>query len=215
LARCDLTPADCTEINKDLLISPFQAEQFLRSRRSIRKFQERGVEREKLEKLIQIGAYAPSAHNARPVHLLVIKDKSKVKRLSDLILDFLNLMIKQAPALAASNNFPRVIQLWEKGDDPIFGNAPHLIVAHAPESSLMAQIDCALALGYAELAAPSLDLGMTWSGFGIAAAAFSPPFKEALGLPENHKCFGMMMVGYPKARFVRIPPRKAPPVTWR
>ena len=215
LARYDMTPMDCSETRKDLVINPFQAEQFLRSRRSIRKFKDRPVEREKLDKLIQIAGYAPFAHNARPVHFLVIADTREVKRFASLIIDFLKLMIKQAPALAASNNFPRVVQLWEKGDDPLFGNAPHLIVTYAPESSLMAQIDCALAVGYAELAAPSLGLGMTWSGFGMAAAASSPSFKEALELPENHKCFGMMMVGYPKVQFARMPVRKTPPVNWR
>jgi ferredoxin len=153
LARQDMNPADCTEINKDLLISPFQAEQFLRSRRSIRTFKDKPVEREKLGKLIKIAAYAPSAHNARPVHFLAITKKSEVKRLAGVILDFPKMMIKQAPAIAASNNFPRVIQLCEKGDDPIFGNAPQLIIAHAPESSPMAQINSALALGYAELVA--------------------------------------------------------------
>jgi nitroreductase/NAD-dependent dihydropyrimidine dehydrogenase PreA subunit len=215
LARNDMSPEDCAQIINDLAINPTQAEQFLRSRRSTRKFKDRPVEREKLNKLVQIMGYAPSAHNARPVHLLVIANTKEIKRLASLILDFLKLMIKQAPALAASNNFPRVVQLLEKEDDPLFGNAPHLIIAHAPESSLMAQIDCALALGYAELAAHSLGLGMTWSGFGMAAAAFSPPFKEALGLPEKHKCFGVMMVGYPKVQFSRMPARKTPPVTWR
>ncbi len=76
-----MTLVDRTEIRKDLVIDPFQAEQFLRSRRSIRKFRAKPVEREKIEKLLQIAGYAPSAHNAQPVHFLVIEDTKEVKRI--------------------------------------------------------------------------------------------------------------------------------------
>ena len=211
----DMGPEDCTELRKEMVINEAQAEQFLRSRRSIRKYQDKPVEREKLERVIQMAGYAPSAHNARPVHFLVIEDRKEVKRLSALIADWLRLLLKSAPEMVAPYHFDRVLEYWDGGGDPICGNAPHLIISHADESSQLAHVDCILALAYMELAAMPLGLGATWAGYIMIAASLNPSFNEALNLPKGHKCFGAMMIGYPTYRFVRMPRRNPPPVTWR
>jgi nitroreductase/NAD-dependent dihydropyrimidine dehydrogenase PreA subunit len=215
LAHHTMRPEDCPQIRKELLIDLEQAEQFLRSRRSIRNFRDKPVERDKLNKLIQVSGYAPSAHNARPVHLLVIEDKTEVRRLSGLVVDWMRVTIKEAPALAKSFHFDRVVALWDGGKDPICRNSPHLIIAHAAENARLAQVDCILALAYAELIALPLGLGTTWAGYVMIATIFYPPLMKALNLPEGHKCFGVMMVGYPKLKFVRMPLRNRPAVAWR
>jgi nitroreductase len=124
-------------------------------------------------------------------------------------------MIKEAPALAGTFDFDRVVALWDGGKDQICRNAPHLIIVHAAENAPWAQVDCILALAYAELIALPLGLGTTWAGFVMAATTFYPPLIETLNLPEGHKCFGVMMVGYPKLKFVRMPLRNPPAVAWR
>ena len=215
LALRSMGPADCPQIKEELLIGLEQADQFLRSRRSIRNYKEKPVERDKLSKLIQASSYAPSAHNARPVHLLVIEDRKEVRRLSGLVVDWMRLTIKEAPALAKTVHFDRGVALWDEGKDPICHNAPHLIIAHAAESARLARVDCILALAYAELIAPPLGLGTTWAGYVMTATSFYPPLTEALNLPEGHKCFGVIMVGYPKLKFVRMPLRNPPAVEWR
>jgi nitroreductase/NAD-dependent dihydropyrimidine dehydrogenase PreA subunit len=215
LAHHTMRPEDCPQIRKELLIDLEQAEQFLRSRRSIRNYKDEPVERNKLNKLIQVSGYAPSAHNARPAHLLVIEDKTEVRRLSGLVVDWMRVTIKEAPALAKTFHFDRVVALWDGGKDPICRNAPHLIIAHAAENARLAQVDCILALAYAELIALPLGLGTTWAGYVMTATTFYPPLMKALNLPEGHKCFGVMMVGYPKLKFVRMPLRNPPVVAWR
>jgi nitroreductase len=210
-----MRPEDCPQIRNELLIDLEQAEQFLRSRRSIRNYRDKPVERDKLNKLIQVSGYAPSAHNARPVHFLIIENKTEVKRLSGLVVDWMRVTIKEAPALTKTFHFDRVVALWERGKDPICRNAPHLIIAHAAEKARLAQVDCTLALAYAELIALPLGLGTTWAGYVMIATIFYPPLIEALNLPEGHKCFGVMMVGYPKFKFVRMPLRNPPAVAWR
>jgi nitroreductase len=215
LAHHTMRPEDCPEIRNELLIDLEQAEQFLRSRRSIRNYKDKRVERDKLNKLIQVSGYAPSAHNVRPVHFLVIEDKTEVRRLSGLVVDWMRVTIKEAPALARTFDFDRLVALWDRGKDPICRNAPHLIIAHADENARLAQVDCILALAYAELIALPLGLGTTWAGFVMAATTFYPPLMKALNLPEGHKCFGVIMVGYPKLKFVRVPLRNPPAVAWR
>jgi len=146
---------------------------------------------------------------------LVIENKAEIRRLSGLVVDWMRMTIKESPALAKTSHFDRVVALWDRGKDPICRNAPHLIVAHAAESSRMVQVDCVLALAYPELIAPLLGLGATWAGYVMTATFFYPPLMEALNLPEGHKCFGIMMVGYPKLKFVRMPLRNPPAVAWR
>jgi nitroreductase len=202
-------------MREELSIDLEEAEQFLRSRRSIRNYRDKPVERDKLKKLIQVSGYAPSAHNARPVHFLVIEDKAEVRRLSGLVVDWMRITMKEASALAKGLHFDRVVGLWDGGKDPVCRNAPHLMIAHAAENSRMSQVDCILALAYAELIALPLGLGTTWAGYVMAATIFYPPLMEALNLPEGHKCFGVIMVGYPKLKFVRMPLRNPPAVAWR
>jgi nitroreductase/NAD-dependent dihydropyrimidine dehydrogenase PreA subunit len=215
LALHNMSPEECTEIKKDLVINEAQAEQFLRSRRSIRRYKDKPVEREKLNWLIQAAGYAPSAHNARPVHFLVIEDRKELHHLSGLIVDWLRTLLKEVPDLVAPYHFDRVVDYWDSGGDPICRNAPHLVVAHAAENAQFAQVDCVLALGYLELAAMPLGLGATWAGYIMSAAGMNPAFHKVLDLPEGHKCFGALMVGYPTYGFVRMPQRTPPTVTWR
>jgi len=214
LVHHTLRPGDCPQIREELLINLEQAEQFLRSRRSIRNYKDKPVERDKLNKLIQVSGYAPSAHNARPVHFLIIEEKTGVRRLSGLVVDWMRMTIKQALALAKTFHFDRLVASWDEGKDRICRNAPHLIIAHAAENAPLAQVDCILALAYTELIALPLGLGTTWAGLVMAATNFYPPLMEALRLPEGYKCFGVMMVGYPKLKFVRMPLRNPPPVEW-
>lgn len=54
------------------------------SRRSIRKFEEKPVPQEMVEKLLKAAMYAPSAKNYRPWHFLVINERTKLDELSDL-----------------------------------------------------------------------------------------------------------------------------------
>jgi nitroreductase len=145
LALDTMRPEDCPRIRSGLLVDLEEAEQFLRSRPSIRNYKDNPVERDKLNKLMQVSSYAPSARNARPVHFLVIEDKTEVRRLSGLVVDWMRVTIKAAPALAKTFHFDRVVALWDGGEGPICHNAPHLIIAHAAENARLAQVDCILA----------------------------------------------------------------------
>jgi nitroreductase/NAD-dependent dihydropyrimidine dehydrogenase PreA subunit len=215
LSQSFMGPQDCIEMKGEIPINLEQAEQFLRSRRSIRSYTGEPVERHKLKELIEVSGYAPSARNARPVRFLVIEDKSEVRGLSGLVADWLRATIEKAPALARKSYFGRVVALWDGGRDPICHNAPHLLIAHADENARLAEVDCVLALDYVGLIAVPLGLGTTWAGFVMAAMTSYPPVMEAVNLPKGHKCFGVMMVGYPKLKFMRMPLRNPPPTAWR
>jgi len=72
LSHADIPPESCTPIEKKLGITTEQGVQFVRNRRSIRRYKDKPVDRADLEQLIDIARYAPSGHNSRPVEWLVL-----------------------------------------------------------------------------------------------------------------------------------------------
>ena len=72
----------CPSIAPELKISPKQARQFLRARRSIRTYTDKPVSRETLSELLEMAGYAPSGHNSQPVSWLVVMDRAEVASLA-------------------------------------------------------------------------------------------------------------------------------------
>ncbi len=210
-----LGPEQCLPIEKNLRLSPRQAEQFLRSRRSIRNFRDQPVERGKLEKLLQMACYAPSAKNSQPWHWTVIENPAEVRRLAAMVVDWMRTVIDQYPQQARERGLPRVVAAWDAGQERICRGAPHVIVVHGDKDYGFGAEDGALAISHIELFAPVLGLGSCWGGYFYSAANWHPPLFEALGLPADHRAFGAVMVGYPKFQYQRSPQRNTPRVVWR
>ena len=210
-------PEKCDAVRKELLPTPEQVALFLRSRRSVRCYSEKPVPREILVRLLDSARYAPSAHNDQPVHWIVFEDKREVKNLASMTVDWMRFILKEMPEMADVDVaiMKEFVKSWEQGEDPILRGAPHLIIGHVNQSTLMASENCTIALTYLELAAYSMGLGACWAGAFQMAALSSPPIMEALQLPEGHRCYGAMMVGYPKHKFPLIPLRNDLRVAWR
>jgi nitroreductase/NAD-dependent dihydropyrimidine dehydrogenase PreA subunit len=209
-----LSPDQCPPIIKESQPSREQAEHFLRSRRSIRTFKEKTVERAKLEKLLEIACYAPSAKNSQPWNWTVVESPVEVRRLAAMVIEYMRGFIAEKPRLAALLSFTRVVAAWDRGFERVCRGAPHMIVAHADKNWGFGAEDTALALSYLELYAPLLGLGTCWGGYFYSAVNAYPPLFDALKLPAKHKAFGAMMVGYPRFRYQRLVPRKPPKVSW-
>lgn len=52
------------------------------SRRSIRKYEDKPVDDEKIQKLLRAAMYAPSAGNEKPWHFIVVKNKAKLNEIT-------------------------------------------------------------------------------------------------------------------------------------
>ena len=209
-----LNSDDCLPIEKEMVLSPKQAEQFLRSRRSIRNFKNRPVERTKLEKLLEIACTAPSAKNNQPWHWTVVENPAEVKRLAGLVIEWMRSIIQKYPEQAEERGLLRVVADWDAGQERICRGAPHMIVVHGDKNYGFGAEDGALALSYLELLAPTIGLGSCWGGYFYSAVNAYPPLFEALGLPDDHRAFGAVMVGYPKLKYQRLPLRNQPRVSW-
>jgi nitroreductase len=210
-----LGPEVCPPLKREMAVTPEQAEQFLRGRRSIRTFKQERVPREVLEKLLEIACSAPSARNQQPWHWIVVEDPAEVRRLAGLVIDWIRGVMREAPEEAETRGFPRVVAAWEKGDERICRGAPHVIVAHADKNWGFGAEDCALALSLLDLYATSIGLGACWGGYFYSATNAYQPLSEALGVPADHRACGAMMVGYPKFKYQRIPLRNQAVVSWK
>lgn len=142
----------------------------IRSRRSIRKYQDRPIEQEKLLRVLDTGRMAPSARNLQDWKFIVVRDQDKRKMLSE-----------------AANGQPYV----EKASAVIVGCAtePENIM---PCGQYCYPINLAIALDHMSLAATAEGLGSCWIG-----AFQEDKVKEILDIPEKIRVVAMLILGYP------------------
>lgn len=144
--------------------------QAIRTRRSIRKYQDRPVESQKLHQLLEAARLAPSASNRQNWKLVVITDAATRKK-----------MVKAC---------------YEQA---FIAQAPVLIVACATDAQRImrsglqaAAVDPTIAVDHMTLAAVELELGSCWIG------AFDPQqVAEIINLPEGVIPAHVLTVGYP------------------
>lgn len=206
---------DFPAINRALSLSPAQAEQFLRSRRSIRTYQEKDVGQEKLQKLIELARYAPTGGNSQLVSWLVVNSRDEVKQLAALVVDHMQELVKANAPIAVNYRLDRVVDDWKLGLDRVTRGAPALVFAHAPKAYGLGAVDCTSALAYFDLAAPTFGLGACWAGFVMLGLLQWQPLQDALAVPADNVVHGVLMAGYPKNKYQRLVPRNTPKIEWK
>ncbi|MBO3803302.1 MAG: nitroreductase family protein [Candidatus Brockarchaeota archaeon] len=153
----------------------------VRTRRSIRRYEERPVEEEKLQRVLEAGRLSPSAANRQPWHFIVVREASAKERLRS-----------------------SYGEEW-------FAGAPVIIVVCADPSLAWRRrdgeevwkIDAAIALQTMVLCAWDEGLGTCWiCAFDEKAA------KEALGIPNGIRVVAMTPLGYPAERKEPVTQRK-------
>ena len=189
----------------------------VQSRRSIRVYKDKPVEKEKLERIMDTVRYAPTGKNTQLVQWLIISDKEKLENLASLCIDWMRDQIDKKSQIAESFGMQRIVESWDKGNDHVLRSAPCLVVTHAPVVYAGGVIDSTIALSTFELTASTEGLGTCWAGFFMIAASQWPPLQKALDLPESdiEVLTGAMMVGYPKRAYKKIPLRNEAKVIWR
>lgn len=155
------------------------------TRVSIRKYQDKPVEREKIMQILKAGMQAPSAGNQQPWEFYVVEDKELIKKLSQ---------SHQYAGCAAGA--PVVIVPCIKTDGMKF--------------SMYGDIDCSIATQNMWLEMTSLGLGGVWMGISPIKERMDK-VAEILNLPENHLAFALLPLGYPaetKAQQDRFHPER-------
>ena len=201
-------PEDCQPIDIHLIPRWDRVKQYLITRRSIRTYINKPVEKDKILELVGVARHAPNGANRQVVRWFVVNDPERVHRIAELTIDWMKAMKEQNPALYEEANLELFIEPWELGQDHISRGAPCIMVASAPKDERTASPAAMIAIHQIQLAAPALGLGTTFSGSINTAGQSYPPLIEVLGLPEGHIPHGTFLIGYPAEKYQRIPARK-------
>jgi len=204
-------------------VSPEQISHFLRSRRSVRTFDSREVPREMLERLVDIGRYAPTGTNIQDVEFIVIQHADQIANLSRMAGMFYGRYLRKLEELKdpvpyhiarRMDAFRLYYQYALEGKDRVFRGGQAAILVHGPEANAVAPDNCHYALSYIILMAHSMGLGTCLLRTFVMAAEQDPEIQKEIRLPNGHKLFGCASVGFPKYKFYKIPARMEPKVQW-
>jgi nitroreductase len=206
---------------------------FVRQRRSVRSFRNKEVPREDLEKLVEMCRYTPTGSNLQKVQVKVITHKEKIKRLSDLTVDFfldrIGQVEDQVEKLTAEkkevppdlqnlytflNRYRILGTARDMGRDPILYQAPAVMLFHSPPSPSTPKEDCIIAAQTVVLAAMTAGLGTCYIGLLKIAAENAPAVQEAMALPPGNTVHAILIIGYPRLKFFKAVDRKPMVVQW-
>jgi nitroreductase/NAD-dependent dihydropyrimidine dehydrogenase PreA subunit len=209
-----VNPEDCQAVDKNRRATDHQLDHLMKSRRSIRIYQDRPVEREMIQHILDTCRYAPTGSNAQQVNWIFTDDQTKIRELGQLTIDWMKLAIATNDPLSTRLPLAGIVGGWEKGEDRLFRGAPLVLMTHSPEMGSLPLESCVIAMTYFDLVASSMGLGTCWIGLFMVAATQHPPIRRFLGIPSDHRLYGTMVAGYPKYKYQRIPARKQPSVAW-
>jgi len=206
---------DSLRLDYSKLPNAEQIELFLKGRRSIRAYKDEPVAKETIEKLLDITRYAPSGINRQPVNWVIVVGKDKVHDLGGLVSKWMEGLLSAKSPMAESFGFGNIVESWKKGKDLICRNAPCIVIAYGLKDDSMVPQSCTISGEYLELAAFGLGLGACWAGYVNMAINMSEEIKKFSGLSSRAYAGAVMMLGYSKYRYSRIPARNTPRVTWK
>lgn len=210
-------------------------ETLLGARRSVRNFKDKSVSRETVEELVRraLSSY-PSAHNLRPVRVLALSEPERIARVRDATVEWYRTAVRRLKnpilrtiygavavredklgAYALVDDMKRLVGAYDAGRDDLFHRAPVVLVLYAPVATVMPRETAYYAAAQLVMMATAMGLGTCFVGWLTAAAAHSDEIRETLGLPEEHRVFAALALGYPKYKYRRAIGRDGPKVEWR
>ena len=170
--------------------------EFIKSRRSTRKYKEEAVSDEQLDMVIEAGRFAPSGGNCQSTHFIVVKNKDILAELANLTQQAFAGM-EVTPGLYKS--IVNSINASKKGNYVFHYNAPVLIITANKKGYGNNIADCACALENMMLMANALDLGSCWINQlkWLNEDPVILEYMKKLGMDESEKVYGALAVGHP------------------
>lgn len=185
------------------------AQEFLRSRRSIRRFKNLNIEKDLLNRIIETGCCAPSAHNSQPWRFAILTSPGSKHELAEaMATEFRN-------DLTAEGFSQEEIEKRIDRSRSRIQNAPAVIILCLDKTDLDSYPDARrqkaeLTMGVQSTAMAGLQLLQAAHAEGLGGVwACGPLFapiavQKTLSLPVAWDPQGMLLLGYPD----EIPPVK-------
>ncbi len=148
----------------------------MKTRRSIRKFQDKKIEEKKIEDLKQIALLSPTSKSKRGWEFIFVEDKEALKKLSE--------VKPHGGKMIADSSLTIVVAVDEKDNDVWIE-------------------DGSAAVSYLHLACHEMGLGSCWVQIRNRKLDYEKGIdsgelvQEVLKIPTNKKVLAMLAVGYP------------------
>ena len=135
----------------------------IKTRRSVRSYDEKAVPRDLLQAVIDAGNEAPSAMNSQPWRFVVVEDRDVKRKL-------LGAALPQAKKITETvkdvdpDRYAAIKKRYAELPDPVYYSAPTVVFVIG--NGRYAAHSCPLACENMMLADHALGLGSCWVGFG-------------------------------------------------
>jgi len=208
-----------------------------RRRRSIRRYKNRPVEKEKIEKIIEAARFAPTGGNYQPFKYAVVQTPEVLHAIKKMILCAfveqtedayvtLREKTKQGEALSADESYylakaerhRQKVDLLDQGVDRLLFNAPALVSLYVPPELAVMTTEPGFVCMQMLLMAEALGLGTCLIGYiagsDVSIANSLPEVKRAMNIPEDHVISMAFVVGYSDLDYLRSVSRRPADINW-
>lgn len=189
-------------------MKPKEFNEVIKSRYSIRTFNDEQIPKELIESIIDAARWAPSAHNRQPWKFLVLESEAEKKRLNDAMSP------GYAEAMRVAGMTDEAIEIRVKGREQQMTSAPVIIVPFftsetMPEHEKDAERNAGeQVMGIQSVSMAGATLMLSAHAEGLRTVWMCAPLfmQEAVskefGYPVSWQAQGMVLVGFPKTSLV-------------
>jgi nitroreductase/NAD-dependent dihydropyrimidine dehydrogenase PreA subunit len=209
--------------------------EMVKSRRAIRAYKDRPVEKEVLKKIVKAITFAPPSITPLKIELAVVQDAETMRKALPEMINSYDRFVKAMNnpvgrlfiRFASGADQFRVIEhhvipmmsshlpeLKQGLKDTITRNAPAMIIFHAHRMVDNYETDVDIAMTYGLLAAHSLGLGCSPIDLVPNAIDRNQTLRELFMIPDENTPVAALIIGYPKYRYRRGIKREFRNVTW-
>ena len=168
----------------------------LEVRRAIRDYEDKEVSTELIKEIIKDSIKSPNGRNLQAWRFVIVNSRKFIKKITDSCLKSILEDLDKNP----DSPYKMIESRVRSGDFSPFYNAPALVLIVGATNIRTLPIDCGILTGYFMLSAASRGLGTCFAFQGTMIE--DKAIRRELGIPEDNKIFGSIIIGYPKA----IPP---------
>ncbi len=222
-------PLENTRVVDRSVLNGQTMEHFLSSKRSVRHYSDKPIEKEVVEHLLNTANVAPSSKNCQERAYVVVYEAEKLSAIrTDLvkhtkkILVLLKILIgriisrflpsETVQALRKIvRSFEVTLEKADKGEDSFFHNAPCAVFICGIEKDVLGRDNAVAAQHYLMMQAQAMGIGSCVIGYAQSAPKI---LARHLDIPRFYKVFGVVTLGYPKSKFKRTVERNPAEIIW-
>jgi len=215
-------PFETLDINEEQLLK------LMKQRRSVRRYKDKTVPREIINRIIDAAQSSPTATGRMSTGLIVIDNPDKLSAFSELIYKEYEMMEKllknpigrlifrlkkNKKTLRMLQDFVMPGMQWyihwyrEGRGNEILRDCPALMLFHSPINETKGAENCMIAAFHAIMMSEVIKIGTCFNDL-IPPMCNRGPLRNLIGLPDDREVYASITMGYSKYRFKRTPHRE-------